>query len=77
MPEDLETLASFRARYLAMPQRQADLIAECRAKGRTWAQIGEALGMTQHGAIRASKPTGNPQGWPKGKARAQPGTAAE
>lgn len=62
---DLEELAAFRERYLRMPARQAELIAKCRSNGRTWAQIADVLGMTQHGAIKASKPSPLPAGRPK------------
>lgn len=67
--DDLEDLAAFRKRMLGMPQRQAELIATCRANGRTWPQIAEVLGMTVHGAIKAANPSTTPAGRPK---KAQP-----
>lgn len=66
--DDLEDLAAFRKRMLAMPKRQAELIAVARGNGRTWPQIAAALGMTVHGAIKAASPSETPSGRPR-KAR--------
>ncbi|WP_147039405.1 hypothetical protein [Microbacterium aerolatum] len=36
---------------------RAALILDARAEGHTWQQIADVLGMTPHGAIKASKMT--------------------
>jgi hypothetical protein len=41
--------------------RRAGLILAARAQGHTWPQIADALGMTVHGAIKASRMGGEPQ----------------
>jgi DNA-directed RNA polymerase specialized sigma24 family protein len=66
MAEDhtLDDLEAFNARMAKMPARRAELILEARAAQHTWPEIAERLGMTVHGAIRASRPSG-PQGRPK------------
>lgn len=53
--EDLDTLHAFQQRMNRMPARRAELIADCRAKGRSWPQIAEALEMTHPGAMKAAK----------------------
>lgn len=59
--DKIEPLRAFQARMDAMPARRAELIAEARAAGHTWAQIGEALGMSHAGAIKAAALTGTPR----------------
>ena len=54
--DTLAILTSFNDRLQKMPARRADLILEARALDYSWRQIAEALGMTEHGAIKASKP---------------------
>ena len=49
--DTLETLTAFQQRMDAMPARRAELIAAARAAGHSWAQIGNALGMTHAGAM--------------------------
>ena len=39
----------------ALYARRASLILDARAAGHTWQQIADVLGMTVHGAIKASK----------------------
>lgn len=62
---DLEDLANLHRRIVSLPEQQAALIATCRRNGRTWPEIAGALDMTVHGAIKASKPSGNRPGRPK------------
>lgn len=57
----LEDLARAHADLGAAVDRlyadRARLILDARAAGRTWQQIADTLGMTVHGAIKASKMT--------------------
>jgi len=53
--DTLDILHSFNERLNRMPSRRAELIAEAREAGHTWREIAQALGMTEHGAIKASK----------------------
>lgn len=53
--DTLDTLRAFQARMDAMPARRAELIAEARDAGHSWPKIGEALGMSHQGAMKAAK----------------------
>ncbi|MEQ6899264.1 hypothetical protein [Microbacterium sp. KR10-403] len=53
--ETLDTLRAFQARMDRMPSRRAELIAEAREAGHTWQQIGDALGMSHAGAMKAAR----------------------
>lgn len=55
--ETLDILGRYHARMLGMPARRAELIAEAREAGHTWQEIGEALGMSHAGAMKAAKVT--------------------
>lgn len=46
-----------RAEVSALYAERARLILQARADGHTWSAIAEALDMTQHGAIKASRMT--------------------
>lgn len=55
MPDDtLATLRAFQERMNNMPPRRAELIAEARAAGHSWPEIGRALGMSHQGAMKAA-----------------------
>ena len=62
--DTLAILTSFNDRLQKMPARRAELILEARALDYSWRQIAEALSMTEHGAIKASKPAA-PRGRPR------------
>jgi hypothetical protein len=38
------------ARSQIIERVKVDVVAECRRRGRSWAQIGDALGVTRHSA---------------------------
>ena len=61
--DTLAILESFNDRLQGMPARRAELILEARALDYTWRQIAKALRMSEHGAIKASKPAA-PRGRP-------------
>lgn len=50
----LRTLQSFHARY------ELEIVEAARAEGKTWEQIGEALGMTKQAAHSRFSPKVNP-----------------
>ncbi|CAN5423431.1 hypothetical protein BH09ACT9_BH09ACT9_00520 [soil metagenome] len=58
MESKLDELAKLNSRLAQLQTRRRELINEAKAQGATWRQIGEALGMTEHGAIKASKAAG-------------------
>ncbi|RFA09030.1 hypothetical protein B7R54_07180 [Subtercola boreus] len=60
----MTSLRAFNDRTAAMPARRASLIADARESGATWRQIGDTLSMTEHGAIKASRPAA-PRGRPR------------
>lgn len=62
--DTLQTLHAFNERLKAMPARRVTLIEEAREAGHTWREIAEAMGITEHGAIKASKPAA-PRGRPR------------
>jgi DNA-directed RNA polymerase specialized sigma24 family protein len=62
----LEALKRFNDIMQGVPARRAELILAARAAGHTWRDIAEALDMTEHGAIKASKPA-EPRGRPRKK----------
>ena len=51
----MATLADIKARMDALPIERAEAIAAARADGKTWREIAATLGMTEHGAIKASR----------------------
>lgn len=53
----IEDLKAMQARIEALPNERAELILQARQEGKTWRVIADALGMTEHGAIKASKPS--------------------
>ena len=53
--DTIDILKSYNERMQRMPSRRAELIAEAREAGHTWREIAGVLGMTEHGAIKASK----------------------
>jgi hypothetical protein len=55
--DTLETLAAFQRRMDAMPARRAELIAEARAAGKSWPEIGKAMNMSHPGAMKAARAT--------------------
>jgi DNA-directed RNA polymerase specialized sigma24 family protein len=55
--DTLETLHAFNERMKTMPARRAVLIEEAREAGHTWREIADVMGITEHGAIKASKPS--------------------
>ena len=62
--DTLSTLHSYNERMKTQRNRRAELILEARTAGHTWREIAETLGMTEHGAIKASKPSA-PRGRPR------------
>lgn len=53
--DTLDTLAAFQQRMRSMPARRAELIAEARAAGHSWPEIGRALGMSHQAAMKAAR----------------------
>lgn len=53
--DTLDILKSYNERMRRMPSRRAELIREAREAKHTWREIADALGMTVHGAIKASE----------------------
>lgn len=51
--------ADLTSRVQFLYVERAQLILQARADGHTWQQIADVLGMTQHGAIKASKMGGS------------------
>lgn len=49
----LDELSELRAEHESFPARRAVVVEKARAEGMTWLQIADALGMTQHGLIKA------------------------
>jgi DNA-directed RNA polymerase specialized sigma24 family protein len=64
MTTTLTDLTSLQARIESLPAQRAALILRAREEGHTWRDIAESLGMTEHGAIKASKPA-QPRGRPR------------
>jgi len=62
--QTLKDLKALNQRINTLPTRRAELINQARQEGHTWRTIAETLGMTEHGAIKASKPA-EPRGRPR------------
>lgn len=59
--DPLAALSRIQEQMLNLPARRAELIVEARSAGHTWRQIADALGMTEHGALKASRVPGSPE----------------
>lgn len=51
----LDALAAFQAEMNKMPAYRARLIASARDAGHSWREIGDVMGMSHAGAIKAAR----------------------